>query len=736
MKSKTIPFFLCLLALSLPCAGQLEKFLNKPAPTEATAANLDIRSELEKWKEESKNELQRITEFEALEKLPDEINAVDLAASKRYLERIMLAITRHFTILDDAKQPQAALLAAREKLKAWKGYDTAPPYSVLMLDELLEQKQALENKQASTRSSIAVFQANLTELLKESKQAADEAKSQQTASKHDSKKLKQRYLFIRASALQHEIAALEESLKADELNLELLDKKISDTGDDVVFLSDDLKRLISASKDRQAGLKKESSELRKKLPKALEEKTSALAVLEKQKADNSQDAANLELTELRAETAILLYDSLQAMTEILDSFLQIEALIPDSYQQRYTLLNQSTKSSEQKAALDNLNNHKKRILAWQLVFQNELSTISADIGKIQSRTSILPADDAKLVPLNTQLKIFWEKQILTQRVHQSLTNQSGALERWLSKYAQAWYKPIHNALSQTWLGTKRLWDVPVNRYQESIEIDGKKVEVNRFVSLGNIITAVLIFAIAYMIATKINSRLQQVIVQRKILGEAQARTLGTWLMLCVAILLALATLSWLSIPLTIFAFLAGALAIGIGFGTQTIIKNFISGIILLFERKIRVGDVIEVAGTQGVVSEINTRSSIVKSPNGIENLIPNSLFLENRVANWTLNSRLFRRELTINAAHGSPSQLIIETLHDTAERHGLILKDPAPFATLSQIGENCLSFTLYFWIQLNDKTNGLVVDSDLRIMIEKELTEKGIQFGVSEIHSR
>ena len=121
-----------------------------------------------------------------------------------------------------------------------------------------------------------------------------------------------------------------------------------------------------------------------------------------------------------------------------------------------------------------------------------------------------------------------------------------------------------------------------------------------------------------------------------------------------ALLLALATLNWLSIPLTIFAFLAGALAIGVGFGTQTIIKNFISGIILLVERKIRVGDIIEVDGTLGVVSEINTRSSIVRGFNGIENLIPNSLFLDNRVVNWTLNSRFLRRELKVGVAYGTP----------------------------------------------------------------------------------
>ena len=206
-------------------------------------------------------------------------------------------------------------------------------------------------------------------------------------------------------------------------------------------------------------------------------------------------------------------------------------------------------------------------------------------------------------------------------------------------------------------------------------------------------------------------------------------------MLFVALLLAFATLSWLSIPLTIFAFLAGALAIGVGFGTQTIIKNFISGIILLFERKIRVGDIIEVDGVNGVVTEINTRSSIVRGVNGVENLVPNSLLLENRVVNWTLNSRLLRRELTLRVVLGSPTQQVIEILHEAAARHGLILKEPAPFATLAHFGDSSLDFILYFWIELNDKTNGLLVDSDLRIMIEKRLADFEIHVGITRPQS-
>jgi small-conductance mechanosensitive channel len=164
----------------------------------------------------------------------------------------------------------------------------------------------------------------------------------------------------------------------------------------------------------------------------------------------------------------------------------------------------------------------------------------------------------------------------------------------------------------------------------------------------------------------------------------------------------------------------------VGFGTQTIIKNFISGIILLFERKVRVGDTIEVDGIVGVVSEINTRSSIIRSFNGIENLIPNSLFLENRVVNWTLNNRLIRREIRLGVTYGTSTQDVVKILTEAAERHGLVLDDPAPIATLSNFGDNSLDFILYFWIEQNDKTSAIVVESDLRMIIEKRLTDAGI----------
>jgi small-conductance mechanosensitive channel len=440
------------------------------------------------------------------------------------------------------------------------------------------------------------------------------------------------------------------------------------------------------------------------------------------------------MAELNVETAAVQLEALESISDSLDAILQLEAFTPESYELRFILLNKPN-PAERKAAIASLASLHQRLEAWEVVASNQLASVSADIGKEQSRASLLPADDPKLVPLNKQRATLWEKQALFQRAIQAINNQRRTISRWLAYYADKekapWYTPAVETLSNGWQAAMGIWNISVNRYEETLEVDGQKVVQTRFVTLGTIVSAVIVFTIAYFIAARISRRVQRILVYRRLIGEAQARTLRNWVMLLVALLLALATLSWLSIPLTIFAFLAGALAIGVGFGTQTIIKNFISGIILLFERKVRVGDIIEVDGINGVVSEINTRSSIVRGFNGIENLIPNSLFLENRVVNWTLNSRLLRRELTLRVALDSPTQTVIEILNEAAARHSLILKDPAPLATLSHFGDNSLDFTLYFWIELNDKTNGLLVDSDLRLMIEKRLTDFDIHVGIT-----
>ena len=746
-KAYLLPILLAFIACGLQAGAQLENLIN---PGGADAAKADsapeIRTQLGKWKAEVEADLIRLGKFSQPEQLPPGITQADLSARRRLLEQTQLAISRHLMTLDEIKESKSALEAAQAESDAWKGFGNDAPTSILTVDELVNRKESLEEKQASARSSVDVFETTLAGLLAESKEAekgtAAALKAYEgggssdpaTLWKLESARGLQRSLFIRASALQYGIASLKDLLLAGEMELALLSRKIREGSRVAVFSEEDMARIKAASADRQAELRKEIADVRKRQGKAAAEQSATAAALEKLKGEATPDAAALELASLNLEAAEARLDSLQMMTDSLESFAQIEAFVPEAYEDRLRLM-RAKAPDERKAALDALVSLNRRLNAWEVVAKNQLASVAADINKEQSRASTFPSDDPRLAPLNRVRAILWENQALIQRAYQGVSGQRRVLSRWIAEYGgkekAPWYSPVTAALGSTWDTVQRVWGIPVNRYEETIEIDGQKVVQTRFVSLGTIVTALVLFIIAYLIASMISRRLQRLFVERHFIGDNQARTIRNWIMLLVALLLALATLSWLSIPLTIFAFLAGALAIGVGFGTQTIIKNFISGIILLFERKVRVGDIIEVDGINGVVSEINTRSSIVRGFNGIENLIPNSLFLENRVVNWTLNTRLLRRELTVRVALGSPTQKIIEILGEAAERHGLTLKEPAPFATLSHFGDSSLDFTLYFWVELNDKTNGLMVDSDLRIMIEKRLADLNIHLGIT-----
>jgi potassium-dependent mechanosensitive channel len=741
VKSKIILILTLLFICAVPAPAQLDALLKSSETATEEKPVKEIREQLETWRKDVSDELARLEKFQTQEDLPEGVELSLLNTRRRHLDQSQLTISRHLIILDDVTKAREDLVAARKTANEWTGFGQDAPTSILKVDELVSSRDALLDKIASNRSSLDVFQNTLDSLLDDAKSAADRVATALTAYeaapkgdpptlwKLETYRASQRFIFIRASSLAYGIAAQKSIIETSEVELATINKMIREARKTAVFSAEDLELIKAASSDRQKVIRKETTAVRKRLKEANAEQEPAAALANLSTSQEQPDPILLERTQLEVDALEARKRALQEMIDALESTEQIESFIPEAYELRLELLN-SKSDSERIATVEALRSIDQRLNAWQAVSKNQLDSVSADIGKQQARAAAFPTDDPRLTSINRIRSVLWEQQSILQRAYESVTSQRRVLASWLDTENttphESWYTRFAGGLSSIWTAAKNLWNIPVNKYEESIEIDGQKVTYTRFVSLGSLFTALVLFVIAYMIASRISRKIQRLMVSRGFIAENQARTLRTWLMLVVAFLLALATLSWLNIPLTIFAFLAGALAIGVGFGTQTIIKNFISGIILLFERKIRVGDILEVDGITGTVSEINTRSSIVRGFNGIENLIPNSLFLERRVVNWTLNNRLFRREVKIAVVCGSPTNDVIDILVESAQRHGLILKTPPPFATFSNFGEKTLEFTLYFWVELNDKTNSLIVDSDVRIMIDKSLDEAGI----------
>jgi potassium-dependent mechanosensitive channel len=724
--------------------AQIKNLLEGPKSPEKVEKipTIKISEQLSIWNKQVEDDLAKLSKYTGEATLPAKISQTDLENRRLTLERTKYAIKRHVDELKSIEDNKTALETAKTTAKDWNGYGDNPPTSILVVDELSNRKQAIIDEREFDQSSLVISERTLNTWFEELKKAdvriADAKKAYDASGDQnhttlwnlDTEKEKHRQLFIQSSTLQHSITALKTNIQTHDIESELLNRKIRLANQTASLTDKDIAQIKAASTDRQKSLQSELDSFRSRQNKSTSDEAKALAELEKAKAAATPDPLATELAAINYEAAQARSTSIQHMINLLETFSQIEAFIPEAYQHRSVILNPKSSTKQRSESIAALQTIQQRTMAWEIISNNEVNSITAAISAQQARATAYSADDPRLPAINRIRTALWERQALIQRLNQAISTQIRILNSWLSAYLTdyktPWSKKVSGSFKNFWSSANRIWNVSVLQYEQSVERDGQTIAEPRNVTLGSIISALILFIIAYLISGNLVKRLQLQLIKRRILREYQARTLRNWLMLGIGFMLALATLNWLNIPLTIFAFLAGALAIGVGFGTQTIIKNFISGIILLFERKVRVGDTIEVNGIVGIVSEINTRSSIIRSTNGIENLIPNSLFLENRVSNWTLSNRLIRREIKLVVAYGSPTQDIITILTESAERHGLVLDHPEPIATLSNFGEKYIEFTLFFWIEQNDKSSAIIVESDLRIIIDKRLTEEGI----------
>lgn len=187
----------------------------------------------------------------------------------------------------------------------------------------------------------------------------------------------------------------------------------------------------------------------------------------------------------------------------------------------------------------------------------------------------------------------------------------------------------------------------------------------------------------------------------------------------------------LGMELSNLAMVAGGLSVGIGFGMQTIVNNFLSGLILIFSRTLQAGDVVEVGGTQGRVRKISVRATMVETFDNALIIVPNSEFVASRLINWTRNSRTVRKEIKIGVAYGSDTATVMRVLLATANANSNVLKYPPPTVAFADFGASTLDFSLRFWVR--DYDVGTSTSSDIRIEIEREFRNQRIEVAFPQL---
>ena len=255
------------------------------------------------------------------------------------------------------------------------------------------------------------------------------------------------------------------------------------------------------------------------------------------------------------------------------------------------------------------------------------------------------------------------------------------------------------------------------------------------VTVLKVIQVPLLLLLVWFVVTRIGRLIRRGLLARNLGPDAVLLFTRIYLVITIGVLV-FTSLEVLNIPLTAFAFVSGAIAIGVGFGAQNIINNFISGWILMWERPIRIGDFLEVGDAKGVVETIKTRSTRIRRNDGVHMLVPNSQLLENTVTNWTLIDRNARSSVNVGVAYGSDVVLVEKLIKQVLSEQPAILPMPVSSVMFDDFGDSSLVFSAIFWVCAESETMLRQVRSDIRFSIYKIFKEHDvcIAFPQRDIH--
>jgi potassium-dependent mechanosensitive channel len=244
------------------------------------------------------------------------------------------------------------------------------------------------------------------------------------------------------------------------------------------------------------------------------------------------------------------------------------------------------------------------------------------------------------------------------------------------------------------------------------------------ISLGRILAFVIAVWASFLVSKFVRFLLEADVYEHLRLERGIPYAISTVLHYSILLLGLFVALGALGIDLTKITILAGAFSVGVGFGLQNIINNFVSGLILLFERPIKLGDVIEIGGTVGEVRRIGIRACVIRTADGSEIIVPNGSLISNQVTNWTFSDRVRAIEISVNILPGTDSQKVVEVLKTAAENYPGIAKEPAPQVYVISFTAGAITFQLRAWTdRYRDWTQ---VRSDLAVAVNDALVREKI----------
>ncbi|MBU4261708.1 MAG: mechanosensitive ion channel [Proteobacteria bacterium] len=655
------------------------------------------------------------------------------------LQEIEAAYQRQLTAL--AKQSSLAQEQKnlKEQIESQQGVlvSQLPPYSLSTYDQYLDQLEKAQQREKSATETLQIDKKNLEDAHDDVNAAAQQVRLLAEKGGNDGNKADSS-----AQDMHLTIAKLENELAQATLDL---NRYIFDNTKFAQQIAQLQKKMIQQQVDwvkSHLAYDEQDLQARLKLLDGLRQKLKSLMTslaTEQQGAEDAWLKAQQEYSdtsiddELKKERSKSWLDARQAwrdtyqqVLEQTENSLRLISLSEDTWQRRYKIIKGDAGLDEfaswEKETTESLQNV-ERLIA---IAQNSQSNLQTQIVSVKIQLTKQGMDPVVAKNLNTMLEALDKLLERTVEYLSRLQTMSRFQTRFLAEI---------NARQQGIKLTDVLRGLSANFFKvldyELWVIDDKAVTVRKAV------VALMILLIGLLLAKYISHFTTNRILLRTKLNESDRAIFDRILYFLMLVLIVLFALHTVNIPLTALTFLGGAFAIGVGFGTQNLLNNFISGFILMLERPVKIGDTIEFENTIGTVEEIGIRCTRIRTASNVHILVPNSSLLEKNIVNWTLSDHIIRCQVRVGVAYGSNVREVSKLLYKAVAEHDKILKKPEPIVIFNDFGDSALIFDIYYWIRIGDtRMEKFIIESNVRFLIEKHFREGDISipFPQRDIH--
>jgi potassium-dependent mechanosensitive channel len=631
-------------------------------------------------------------------------------------------------------EKEEALLKEKEQTQQQVTLSKNPPYSLSFYDTILDKLITDDHKKETAILGIRLAEKALEDArakLEESGQDLRKSKEKLGAMEPGEVNGKLNWELEQARLKLETAQAIFDLQRTTRQNLtievRLAEKNLDVTQQNLVWVSKNLnfdnadleKQIEAINRNRDDLQKRQKDQLRGQM------KVETAWLQAQERLENARKKTDIALAKARLEAADAEREASQQLLEQTEDMLNLLNQQEQGWRNRYALV---------KGGVD-----QEKIDAWK-------KEIEAGKVKIERAVRLQESYQNSLQPQIASLEKQLSDQGSSKDLRRELENRLGALktlERGGVEYL--------SMLQATLRLNQRLLDEITHKgehfdlWKKLTKVIGKAKNIwdlelwvidEHGVTVKKLVMALVILIIGFIFVKRIFLFWVRGLLVRVHMKETTSAAVEKIINYIVVFLIILFALRVVNMPLTLFTFLGGAVAIGVGFGAQNLINNFISGFIVMAEQPIKIGDLVEIEGMFAMVEEIGARCTRIRTGGNVQILVPNSSFLEKNIINWTLSDKEVRAQVTVGVIYGSPVREVERLMLQVADEHTRVRKAPKPFVLFNDFGDNALIFDLYFWISMNRIMDRRIIESDIRFHIDELFREARIviAFPQSDVH--